>query len=161
MPIRPFRKDHIEPLMKILEDTQVFRSDELDVARELMEIAATQPGQRDYVLATAVDPGGKPQGYYCVGPTPMTAGTYDLYWIATDPALHGGGVGGELLRHCEEYVRGAGGRLIVAETSSKPSYERTRTFYVRKGYREEARIRDYYARGDDLVLYVKQLREVP
>jgi ribosomal protein S18 acetylase RimI-like enzyme len=124
-----------------------------------MDIAATQPGQQDYALATYVDDAGAPQGYYCVGPTPMTEGTYDLYWIATDPSLHGAGVGSELLKHCEQYVRREGGRLIVAETSSKPSYERTRTFYARKGYREEARIGNYYARGDDLVLYVKQLQE--
>jgi ribosomal protein S18 acetylase RimI-like enzyme len=159
MPVRPFHPDDIEPLMKILNDTKVFRQDELEVARELMEIAATQPEQRDYELATFVDETGEPQGYYCMGHTPMTEGTYDLYWIATRPALHGKGVGSELLRHCEERVRRAGGRLIVAETSSKPSYERTRAFYVRKGYREQGRISNYYARGDDLVLYVKQLQE--
>jgi len=34
---------------------------------------------------------GKLGGYICYGPTPMTDGTYDLYWIASDPRVRGQG----------------------------------------------------------------------
>jgi hypothetical protein len=47
--------------------------------------------------------------------------------------------------------------LVVAETSSQPKYEKTRRFYLTRGYAELARIRDYYRRGDDLVVYGKYL----
>ncbi len=159
MPIRPLEHGDILPLRRILEATEVFRSEEIDVAQELMEHALDNPGQEDYELFTEVDDGGRVLGYYCVGATPMTQGTYDLYWIATDPALHGKGVGSRLLRHCEDRLRTKGGRLIVVETSSQPSYEPTRTFYVRRGYQEEARIKAYYKTGDDLVIYTKNLME--
>ena len=159
MPIRPFAPTDAGPIRRILEQTGVFRNEELDVAQELMDIVIHQPDQKDYVMSTYVDEEGAVRGYYCVGPTPAAEGTYDLYWIATDPRLHGKGVGTELLRHCEEYVRTQQGRLIVVETSSLPDYDKTRCFYQRKGYREEARIRNYYARGDDLVLLTKQLQE--
>jgi hypothetical protein len=49
------------------------------------------------------------------------------------------------------------GRLIIAETSSLPRYQRTRDFYVRRGYTELAKIVDYYRPGDDLVVYGKYL----
>ena len=159
MSIRPLEHGDVIPLRGILEATKVFRPEEIDVAQELMEHALDQPGQDDYELFTDVDDEGRVLGYYCVGATPMTEGTYDLYWIATDPSLHGQGVGSRLLRHCEEHLRNKGGRLIVVETSSQPSYEPTRTFYVRRGYREEARIRAYYKTGDDLVIYTKNLME--
>lgn len=159
MPIRPLERSDVRPLRIILESAKVFREEEIDVAQELMEHSLDNPEQEDYELFTDVDEHGKVLGYYCVGATPMTQGTYDLYWIATDPALHGKGVGSRLLRHCEENLRGKGGRLIVVETSSQPSYEPTRAFYARRGYRNEACIRDYYKTGDDLVIYTKNLKE--
>lgn len=159
MAIRPLERTDVGPLRSILEATKVFRSEELEVAQDLMEFSLTNPVQEDYEIYSDVDEKGRVLGYYCIGPTPMTEGTFDLYWIASDPAVHGQGVGTRLLRHCEELVRQKGGRLIVVETSSQPSYEPTRRFYLRRGYREEARIRAYYKAGDDLVIYTKNLKE--
>jgi ribosomal protein S18 acetylase RimI-like enzyme len=97
------------------------------------------------------------QGYYCIGPTPATLSTYDLYWIAVDPRIHGRGVGARLTAHAEETIRTHGGGLIMVETSSRPTYDGTRAFYVRRDYKELARVRSYYRPGDDLVLYGKYL----
>ena len=92
MPIRPFRKEDLEPLVELVKATDVFRPEEVDVARELMEVVADQPGQQDYVISTHVDENGAIQGYYCIGRTPMTDATYDLYWIAVDSRVHGQGI---------------------------------------------------------------------
>ena len=85
----------------------------------------------------------------------MTKSTYDLYWIAVHPELHRRRIGHELLEHCEAQVKTMDGTLIVVETSSQPKYEPTRRFYLRHQYCEAARIKDYYAQGDDLVIYSK------
>jgi hypothetical protein len=53
-------------------------------------------------------------------------------------------------------VAEAGGALILADTAAKPSYARTRAFYEAAGYALEARIRDYYAPGDDRLTYAKR-----
>ncbi|MEX0602783.1 MAG: GNAT family N-acetyltransferase [Bacteroidota bacterium] len=147
------------PLERILRNTDVFRPEELEVALELMQVVIDEPGQEDYMMQTLVDEEGVVRGYYCVGPTPMTEGTFDLYWIASDPEVHGKGVGTKLLEHCETIVRSRNGKLIVAETSSQPKYDATRAFYERRGYCLAARIRDYYSPGDDLVIYSKHLQE--
>jgi ribosomal protein S18 acetylase RimI-like enzyme len=157
MAIRPFRKEDIEPLVELVEATSVFREEEVAVARELMEIVAEDEDQKDYVIATYADADGTIRGYYCAGHTPMTEATYDLYWIAVDPTVHGKGIGNELLHHCEEYVRRQGGRLIIAETSSMEKYSKTRLFYKHQQYTEASRINDYYAPGDGLVVYIKYL----
>ena len=157
MAIRPFLMEDLEPLVAIVQATDVFRPEEIAVARELMEVVTEQPGQKDYVIATFVDEGGIVRGYYCIGQTPMTETTYDLYWIAVDPGAHGKGIGKQLLRHCEEYIKERGGKLIVAETSSQAKYEKTRLFYEHNHYTEASRIKDYYAPGDGLVVYIKYL----
>lgn len=159
MPIREFQKHDIEPLTRILIETDMFRRDEIDVAVELMEIVCTDPEQKDYIMRTYVDENEVVRGYYCVGATPMTEGTFDLYWIAVDPSIQRRGVGQELLGHCETTLRSMAGRLIVVETSSLPKYRSTRSFYEKQKYHEAARIRNYYSGGDDLVIYTKRLEE--
>jgi hypothetical protein len=48
-------------------------------------------------------------------------------------------------------------RLIVVETAGRPDYRGTRAFYQARGYAVAATIPDFYAPGDDQVVYVKSL----
>ena len=101
--------------------------------------------------------GGALAGYLCFGPTPMTEGTWDLYWIVTDPAFRRGGVGSRLLTALEHELRGLGARRVRIETSSTELYGAAHGFYQRHGYPVEARLRDFYRPGDDLVILYKSL----
>ena len=67
------------------------------------------------------------------------------------------GRGTALLHHVEEALRSSGQRLLLVETSGLPSFERARAFYAKCGYEEEARIRDYYKAGEDMVVFRKVL----
>ncbi len=100
---------------------------------------------------------GKLVGYVCYGPTPMTDGTCDLYWIASDPTVRGQGVGASLISGMEADLRRQKARLIRVETSATEAYGPTRGFYASMKYMEEARIRDFYKVGDDLIMLSKRL----
>jgi ribosomal protein S18 acetylase RimI-like enzyme len=154
--IRPVRPADREPIRHLLIETDVFTEEEVGIALELIDTFLDRPGQSDYIVR-AYDDGGEVLGYYCIGPTPATNGTFDLYWIAVSPGAHGAGVGGALDAHAAELIRSMKGRLVLAETSSQPRYEKTRLFYVHHGYAEVARIAGYYRPGDDLVVYGKYL----
>ena len=154
--IRSLRRAASEPLKELIEKTGVFSDAEVEIALELIDVVLGRPDQQDYSIAVS-DEGGTPVGYYCLGPTPGTKGTYDLYWIAVAPSRHGQGIGAALDAHAEAFVRSSAGRLIIAETSSSPRYDATRGFYLRRGYVEVSRIRDYYSPGDDLVVFGKYL----
>jgi len=80
-----------------------------------------------------------------------------LYWIAVHGACQGQGFGRAVLRHAEEFIRGAGGERIALETSGRIAYGRARHFYEAAGYCVVGRIRDFYKRGDDCVMYCKEL----
>ena len=56
-------------------------------------------------------------------------------------------------------VRQAEGRIFLIETSSMPYYELTRRFYIKHGYEQHAAIRDFYAEGDDMVIFRKRMGE--
>ena len=101
--------------------------------------------------------GGPVQGYACYGPHALTEGTYDLYWIAVDPAAQGQGVGHALMAQVEAGVRAQGGRLLLIETSSIASYDAARRLYASAGYGLEATVRDFYEPGDDLLIFAKYM----
>ena len=136
-----------------------FNEAEKNCALELIDVYLNDPHQQDYRVLVAEDPEGSAGAYACWGPTPLTAGTYDLYWIATDPRFQCRGLGRALVEDIERRVKAARGRLILIETSSKDSYAVTVEFYHRLGYREEARIRDFYDIGDDRFVFAKRLDE--
>ena len=157
--IRKLQQDDKEPIRQMLLDTNVFTSDEITIAFELIDIFLDDPEQQDYDLYTAVNEQSEVAGYICVGPTPLTNGTFDLYWIAVKPLLHGQGIGKRLIQYAEHIVLQNNGRLLIAETSSQPKYESTRMFYIKNQYAEISRIADYYKQGDDLVVYGKYLSQ--
>jgi ribosomal protein S18 acetylase RimI-like enzyme len=156
--IDELRRTDREPLREILVGTGSFSEDEIAIALELIDAVLDRPGQKDYVIRVCRD-GDEVLGYYCVGPTPATESTYDLYWIAVAPGMHGKGIGKALIAHAEQLIQLRGGRLVVAETSSRPQYEKTRRFYLSAGYAELARIRSYYRADDDLVVFGKYLSQ--
>lgn len=148
-----------EPLERLLVGTEAFRPDEIPVAMELIDLGLT-PGGGGYrfVVAELADAPGRVAGYACFGATPCTLGTFDLYWIAVDKTLQGHGIGKALVRAVEDAVGAELGRLILIETGGKPSYAAQRAFYASAGYREVARVPDFYEDGDDRVIYQKRLR---
>jgi ribosomal protein S18 acetylase RimI-like enzyme len=154
--LRPLAGGHRAQVDAILRDTAVFQPFEIDIALEVFDAFVANPGQ-DYCALGAFTQGGSLAGYVCYGPTPCTVGTFDLYWIAVSPAVQRAGAGTLLLQEVERRLARSGARLVIIETSSLPRYEATRTFYARRGYGVTARVPDFYADGDDRLIYAKRI----
>jgi ribosomal protein S18 acetylase RimI-like enzyme len=146
-------------LLSILVKTNSFTSKEISVAMELIDIVLKDPAQKDDQIYGIVDDQDQIMGYICYGPTPMTQGTFDLYWIAVDPDFQGKGIGLKLLFSLEKMVKELKGRIILADTSSIPQYEKTKRFYLKGGFQEVARVPDYYHAGNDWITFCKRLEE--
>lgn len=102
------------------------------------------------------DDGGLVGVAYCA-PERLTEGTWSLYMIAVHPDRQGQGRGAALLRHIERELVGRGARLLIVDTSGLPEFEGTRAFYTRCGFTEEARIREFWKKGDDKIVFRKLL----
>jgi ribosomal protein S18 acetylase RimI-like enzyme len=146
-------------LLSMLVKTRSFTSKEIGVAMELIDIVLKDPVQKDYQIYCIVDDQDQIMGYICYGSTPMTQGTFDLYWIAVDPGFQGKGMGSRLLDFLEKMVKELKGRILLADTSSVPQYEKTKSFYLKNGFQEVARIPDYYHPGNDRITFCKRLEE--
>jgi len=156
-------------IREIVASTGFFHGFEIDVAVELVEERLARGLASGYYFIFADDPAtGRVLGYACFGPIACTQGSFDLYWIAVHNDLRGQGLGRAVLAEAERHITagvpsatGASelirGRRIYIETSSQPKYGPTRAFYLRCGYREEARFEGFYTEGDDKVVYSKRL----
>jgi ribosomal protein S18 acetylase RimI-like enzyme len=136
----------------------VFRDNEIPVALEVFDGATGangKPRDPDY-RAAGVEVDGVLKAWAVWGPTPGTLSTFDLYWIVVDAEQRGRGLGTMLLGEMERRVRGEANRIIVV-TSGRSDYAATRAFYLRHGYEVKGTIEDYYAPGDDQVIYAKPL----
>lgn len=155
--IRPIKRGDRGGIEDLLNRSAEFTRDEVACALELVDCSLEHGNDdEDYAAHCAESQGRGIIGFVCYGKTPLTRGTYDLYWIVIDPARRRGGVGRRMLAYLENVLRAKGARLLVAETSSQAAYAQARSFYAKEGFRDESRIRDYYASGDDLVIYCKR-----
>jgi len=161
MNVRPAEQKDRTRIHEILVATGLFSEDEIRIAMELFAVWLTEghPEKNDYLTHVVEDSHGKVQGYACWGPTPLTAGVYDLYWIAVDPKQQRKGFGQVLLRFVEEELKKRNGRMLLIETSSMGSYAATTRFYERSGYVEISRIRDFYKVEDDKIVFCKRLTQ--
>jgi len=131
-----------------------FRPEEVAVAAELADERLAKGPASGYLFIFAQE-GEEVLGYACYGPIAGTLHSWDLYWIVVQNHLRGQGLGRELLALVERRVWAAGDERLYVETSSQPRYRPTRRFYQSAGYAPQAVLPDFYAPGDDKVVYVK------
>jgi ribosomal protein S18 acetylase RimI-like enzyme len=153
--IRGALDSDVDDILSLARRTGVFTSDEIEVVKELVEQEVGNGDQDDYHSFVARE-NGQIVGFVCYGPTAMTQGTYDLYWIFVDPEEQHTGVGRALLAEIEKAVVAAKGRMLVAETSSTRPYLPARRFYLKHGFRRAGQVKDFYRPGDSRVVYVKR-----
>ena len=154
--IRPTHPDDTPPLLELATATGVFKPLEIQALREVLDDYHATNRAAGHVSVTCERDGGA-IGFAYYAPAAMTDRTWYLYWIAVRPQLQARGIGTVLLRHAEEDVRRRQGRLFLIETSSLPHYDLTRRFYLKHGYEQGAVLRDFYADGDDMVVFRKRL----
>lgn len=154
--IRKLAQDDKAAVIGILGKTGNFTENEINIAVELINIYLSDPNQKDYELFVD-DQENIIRGYVCFGPRPLTAGTFDLYWIAVNPESQSKGIGSNLLKFVEDYLKYKKGRLIIIETSGKDSYEKERLFYMKNMYKKLVEINDFYDENDSLVIYGKYI----
>lgn len=154
--IRPIVPGDTEALIEMARGTSAFKPIEIQALREVLDDYHTPAAEGH--CAVALEQNGRVVGFAYFAEAAMTDRTWSLWWIAVDSKEQARGLGGELLRCVEEAVRDANGRQLLIETSSLPKYELTRQFYLKNGYSQIAAVPDYYAEGDDMLYFGKQIR---
>ena len=150
----------VEAVRALVAETGFFNDDEVLIAVELVEesLAKGKASGYEFVFADHPDIENALLGYTCYGHTAGTQSSYDLYWIAVSPSHQGHGTGSRLMRESERLAFAAGATQMYLDTSGREQYQSTRAFYERLGYEKAAVLKDFFAHGDDKVIYVRKLQ---
>lgn len=149
--IKPTVLEDIEGLVAVLDGTGLFPGALLpDMLAPYLEKQTDALWLTCHVENEAV-------GFCYVVPEALADGTWNMLALAVRPDLQGKTLGSALVRAAEKTLQEDGRRLLVVDTSGTDEFSQTRKFYTQNGYVEEARIRDFWASGDDKVIFRKAL----
>ena len=150
--IRPIATEDLPALKAVIEASELFPSEMLD---EMMSDYFANDESKDIWLTSTV--ADRPVAISYCAPEKMTEGTWNLYLIAVHPDNRGKGIGTAMVQHIEQMLSVRGERILLVETSGLEDFAKTRSFYQRCGYEEEARIREFYQAGEDKIVFRKSL----
>lgn len=153
--VNPEKRD-IQSIRDIVVSTGFFYDHEVEIAVELV-IERLNLGEDTGYYFVFAEEDGITVAYSCFGPITMSKTSFDLYWMAVHNDLRGKGIGKQLLRETFNQARIMNCKIIIAETSGLPHYAPTRAFYDSTGFELEARLKDFYAEGDDKLFYTKRI----
>jgi len=153
--IRPATPADAISLIALAEATGIFQADDLAAFGGIVTDYFAGNLGSDHCWICDDDAGLVGAAYFA--PEMMAEGTWNLYFIGVHPIRQGQGRGGALLRYVEETLTTRGERLLLVETSGLESFAQTRAFYLKNGYDKEARIRDFYSAGNDMIVFRKVL----
>ncbi len=152
MNIRPTKHDDIPALQQVLDGTELFPSEMLP------DMVAGFLGNDDgSEIWLTCEHDGQAVGFCYAVPEQLADRAWNMLAIAVSPDHQGKGCGGGIAQHLEAALTAGAQRILIADTSGTDDFAQTRAFYRKNGYTEEARIRDFWAAGDDKVIFWKAL----
>lgn len=159
--VTPVAPDDRSRLLAVAVATGLFSVDDAEalLGGVLDALAGGSLAPGSAAFRASVGPSTAATGWTYVAPDAHADGVWNVWWLGVAPEAQGSGAGSALLRRAETEASARQARLMVIETSAKESQARARRFYAREGYREAGRIPDFYAVGDDKVVFFKRLAE--
>lgn len=144
--------------MALAVSAGLFPADEAEFLEKMM--ANYFGGKHDDGHTCVIDEEDEPLGVAYYEPALATDRTWYLTMIGVRRDKQGQGRGMTLMHYVENALQANGQRVLLVETSGLPEFALARKFYAKCGYEEEARVRDYFAVGDDMVLFRKVLNTI-
>lgn len=152
MKIRPITQADLPSIKALIDESGLFPSELLD---GMVEDFFSHPAPHDMWFAGEI--GTEIAAVAYCAPEKMTLGTYNLYLIAVHPRYQGKKCGSQMIDFVEATLQAKQARILIVETSGLPEFEKTRAFYLKMGFTQEAVIREFFEPGDDKVVFWKKL----
>ena len=159
--VRAAAPQDLEAIKAIAVAAEMFTNEEVEFFDDMFSgwLDGTLDGHRWLVSTDENDAVVAGANY---APEPFSDRLWNLYFIAVDPLHQSNGIGADLIKQIEAELKAMSeelARVLLIETSSTDQYSRTRQFYARIGYVEEARVREFYGPADDKVIFWKSLAQ--
>jgi GNAT superfamily N-acetyltransferase len=151
--VEPAGPDDIPALAELMAGAPLLRR--YGTTRESARVALVRAQRKDDLLLLARAPDGRRLGLaWVIGSRMLTRAAY-LRLLLVSEALHGQGLGSELLDAAEARAREWANHMFLMVTADNLD---ARRFYAERGYRQVGELPEHAAPRIDEVLYHKALR---
>jgi ribosomal protein S18 acetylase RimI-like enzyme len=150
--MRAMESSDLTGVVELAVGAELFAPEEAEDLAAMLEDFAHPSDARLGIVETA---GREVVGVALARHRDATDRVWELTMIAVTPARRRSGLGGALLRATESHLRDRGARMLWVETSGTAAFAPARAFYRKHGYSEAASVPDYWAEGDDLVVFTR------
>ena len=147
-------QQHRAPLLAIIKASGKFDADGLAYVASTLD--AYLANSEDAIWLTALANAAPVGVAYCI-PEPITDGTWNLLMLWLQEGFAGKGFGRALVAEVENELLNRNARLLIVETSQLPDFEPARKFYQNYGFQFAAEVKDFFAAGDNKLIYTKPL----
>ena len=145
-------------LREVLLSSSVFGPGDADCVDDMFTETWMWPRPDAYRWVVAADPASQHvHGFACFGQESLTKSTWDLFWICLRAEARGRGIGRMLIDAAVQHATAAGSSVMVIYTSSNDAYAPARRLYAAAGFVAASEVPDYYAEGDNLLIYWRRL----
>jgi len=142
---------------EILRSTEFFYEFEIRTALEIADETLKKGSEASgYFWMKITDEDGL-VAFANYGKNAFSTHSWDLYWIAVHQNSRNKKLGSVLLKAIEDDVKNRGGKILWIETSGRPLYASTESFYRKNNYELQASLREFYGPGDPKQIYSKVL----
>lgn len=155
--IRDVTPSDADTVLEAAEQSGLFSAHELVVLRQQLLKALAGSSGREETWVAYFDNVGTAIGAALYAEEPFTDRVWNLLFIGVRRSAQGSGVGGELLRFVEDRLRARSQRILIIETTTGPELEGAHAFYRKHGYEHRGTIPDFYADGQDKIVFIKPL----
>ncbi|MEM7182434.1 MAG: GNAT family N-acetyltransferase [Spirochaetota bacterium] len=157
--IRKIKEEEQKDLLAIAHKTGIFPEGEVEelLGSTLSGYFSGELEERHHILAIEDEVSRKAVGWSYFAPSFHAEGVWDIWWIGIDSSVQQKGYGSKLLLHIEKMLKEQAVRLIIIETSSMETLAKARKFYPKLGYQQCGIIPNFYAVGDDKVIFAKNI----
>lgn len=150
-------KNDRKGIEEILRSSGYFYEFEIQTALEIVDETILKGSEKSgYYWVRITDQDGL-VAFANYGKNAFSTHSWDLYWIAVHQNSRNKKLGSLILKEIEDDVKSMGGKILWIETSGRPLYDPTQSFYKRNGYQLQASLKDFYGPGDPKQIYSKVL----
>jgi len=153
--IRQFTKKDRDAAIKMLGD--IFNKEDERAAKKdiIFECELKKDHLRDDWIYWVAEEGKKMVGF--VGIVDSKAGSSWIAWLGVRKSYQGQGIGKKLLEHIIIEAKNKGAKRLLVEGGTLPMFKKANNLYRKYGFKDKFTIKDYWCKGDHLIVMCKKL----
>jgi GNAT superfamily N-acetyltransferase len=154
---KEIKSEDRKSIEEVLRSSGFFYEFEIETALEIAdETLAKGSEESGYYWIKVTDEDGV-IAFANYGKNAFSTHSWELYWIAVHQNSRNKKLGTVMLKAIEDDIRKLGGKILWIETSGRPLYASTESFYRKNGYQLQASLKDFYGPDDPKQIYSKVL----